>query len=335
MIELIFTIDYEIYGNGEGSLRELVYAPAGELASIFREHNAAYVVFAEALEFRKMEEYQADEETRAVRRQLRELHREGFEIALHLHPWWYNARRQNGHWDLAWDERNLCVMPAPQVDQVVRYAIEYLKDAIGDSRFTPFAFRGGLWLMQPTATMGQVLAKHGVRVDSSAFKGGRIADIGLDYRPALANGYCWEFGDDVNVPQRGGRILEIPIHTELVPFWKMLGGKRWAVHHRVPRNGNGSPLRSRKSDYLRFRYPRKLDFCRMSVAEFTSTMDRLLEEDQVSPEVYKPVVAIGHTKDLVDFAAVREFLAYLRRHHLAITDFRRAFGKVCSHGTSH
>jgi len=27
MIDCIFTIDYEIYGNGEGSLRELVYEP--------------------------------------------------------------------------------------------------------------------------------------------------------------------------------------------------------------------------------------------------------------------------------------------------------------------
>ena len=28
MIECIFTIDYEIYGNGEGSLQQLVYEPA-------------------------------------------------------------------------------------------------------------------------------------------------------------------------------------------------------------------------------------------------------------------------------------------------------------------
>lgn len=35
MLECIFTIDYEIYGNGEGSLKELVYEPAKHLKAIF------------------------------------------------------------------------------------------------------------------------------------------------------------------------------------------------------------------------------------------------------------------------------------------------------------
>ena len=36
MIESIFTIDYEIYGNGEGSLKEHVYEPAEKLMAVFR-----------------------------------------------------------------------------------------------------------------------------------------------------------------------------------------------------------------------------------------------------------------------------------------------------------
>ena len=37
MIECIFTIDYEIYGNGQGSLKELVYDPMERLLAIFAQ----------------------------------------------------------------------------------------------------------------------------------------------------------------------------------------------------------------------------------------------------------------------------------------------------------
>ena len=50
MIECIFTIDYEIYGNGQGSLQELVYEPARRLMDIFQRADARFVAFVEAAE---------------------------------------------------------------------------------------------------------------------------------------------------------------------------------------------------------------------------------------------------------------------------------------------
>ena len=50
MIECIFTIDYEIYGNGEGSLQELVYEPAQRLMVVFEEWDARFVNFVEVAE---------------------------------------------------------------------------------------------------------------------------------------------------------------------------------------------------------------------------------------------------------------------------------------------
>ena len=55
MIHIIFTIDYEIFGNGEGSLRELVYEPAEKLMALFRKWNARFVVFVEVAELEVME----------------------------------------------------------------------------------------------------------------------------------------------------------------------------------------------------------------------------------------------------------------------------------------
>ena len=113
MVECVFTLDYEIYGNGKGSLRDLVLDPTRRLAEVFQEFGVPFVVFAEAVEFARMEEAQSDPDTSSVRAQLRELRRAGHEIALHLHPWWANARYENGHW--RWIGANEASARCPQL----------------------------------------------------------------------------------------------------------------------------------------------------------------------------------------------------------------------------
>jgi hypothetical protein len=322
MIECIFTLDYEIYGNGQGSLRDLVLGPTQRLAEVFQEFDAPFVVFAEALEFAKMEEAQSDPDCAGVRAQLRELRMAGHEIALHIHPWWANARYEGGRWHLDWSERSIGTLEPERIEGIVSTAIRYLCESLNDPHFTPFSFRSGLWVMQPTAVIAKVLAQHGVEVDSSLFKGGRIRGLGIDYRPAMPNGSSWRFSDDVNIPDSHGALLEIPIHTQMVPFWRMLGGKRLRLHSKTRKASEGSPLPRDWRDFARFRYPRKLDFCRMTFAEMREVITGVLAEEQRRKD-HRPLVAIGHSKDFVDADAVRSFLAFLRERGIAVKTFSR------------
>jgi peptidoglycan/xylan/chitin deacetylase (PgdA/CDA1 family) len=323
MIECVFTLDYEIYGNGEGSLRDLVLDPTRRLAELFQEFGAPFVVFAEALEFAKMEETQSDPDTAGVRAQLRELRRVGHEIALHLHPWWANARYEDGHWHLDWSERNICTLAPDRVEAIVSRAIRYLRDGLDDPSFTPVSFRSGLWAMQPTLVIANVLTRHGVRVDSSVFKGGRVRGLGLDYGPAVGNDGFWRFGSDVNVPDPDGAVWEIPIHTQMVPFWQMLGRKRLKLQSKMRSAAEGTPLPRRWRDFLRFRYPRKLDFCRMTFQEMREAIEGVLEEQRVRGVEHSLVVAIGHSKDFVDSEAVGRFLTFLKEQSAHVTTFSR------------
>lgn len=323
MVECVFTLDYEIYGNGEGSLRDLVVDPTRRLAELFQQFGAPFVVFAEAVEFGKMEEAQSDSAIVTVGAQLRELRAAGHEIALHLHPWWANARLEGGHWCLDWSERNVCTLEPDRVEAIVSEAIRYLRDVLDDPRFTPVSFRSGLWVMQPTAVIANVLAQHGVRVDSSVFKGGRIHALGLDYRPALENDGFWRFGADVNVPDSHGPLWEIPIHTQMVPFWRMLGRKRLKLQRKVPSATQGAPLPHRWRDFCRFRYPRKLDFCRMTFEEMREAIEGVLKEGPVRRGERRLVVAIGHSKDFVDSGALLRFLDFLQQRAVTVTTFSR------------
>jgi len=322
MIECIFTLDYEIYGNGQGSLRDVVLDPTQRLAEVFQAFDAPFVVFVEAVEFARMEKAQSDPDTAGVRAQLRELRAAGHEIALHLHPWWANARYEGGRWHLDWSERNIGTLEPERVEAIVSGAIRYLRESLNDPHFTPLSFRSGLWMMQPTPVIAKVLTRHGVEVDSSLFRGGRVRGLGLDYRPAMANGSAWRFSNDVNVPDPHGALLEIPIHTQMVPFWRMLGGKRLKLHSKTRKSSEGSPLPRNWRDFVRLRYPRKLDFCRMTFAEMRKAITGVLQEEQGRKEC-SPIVAIGHSKDFVDPDAVRIFLAFLQERDVAVTTFSR------------
>src|ERR1051326_5985452 len=108
MIECIFTIDYEIYGDGAGSLRDLVYDPAERLREIFQDSGAKFVVFVEAAEFEKIAAFKTDSAISKVEEQIRDFYDDGHEIALHLHPQWCNATYENGKWELDYSEYNLC-----------------------------------------------------------------------------------------------------------------------------------------------------------------------------------------------------------------------------------
>jgi hypothetical protein len=331
MIDLIFTLDYEIYGNGAGDLRELVYEPTERLKDIFIARNARFVNFVEAAEFEKIDALDTDPAIGLVKEQIRELFRTGFELGLHLHPQWCNAYREGDRWVLDASEYNLCTLPEARVSQIVQGSIAYLRHVVDQTEFTPLSFRAGNWLFQPTEVAARVLAENGMKIDSSVFKGGVQHNHGLDYRPSLGNGCCWRFGSDVNHADPTGAWVEMPIHAELKPIWKMPTAKRM----NLSKAAGGPAPRTREKvnrlrDFLRFRYPMKLDFCRMTLKELTQMMTSVIRAHRSSPDSYWPVVAIGHSKDLRDFGTVNDFLSFLMENGIRICTFEEAYPKCLS-----
>jgi hypothetical protein len=329
MIECIFTLDYEMYGNGTGTLKDLVYEPAERLRTIFRKWDARFVTFVEVAELEKIEEFGADAAISLVKRQVNELCRDRFEIALHLHPQWYNARYEHGRWILDSNEYNLCTLPRPRIAEIVERALNYLRHLVDMPSFTPLSFRAGNWLFQPTCTVASVMAGRGIKIDSSVFKGGIQRNHGLDYRPAIKNGYYWRFERDVNQPDPAGPWIEVPIYTKMVPFWRMFTSKRLSFRGGAGASDQGVMKKlNRRLDFLRILYPLKLDFCRMTLNELTSIMDDIIREDQKDPEVFRPVVAIGHTKDLTDGDTVDSFLSFLKIKGITVSTFDSIYSKL-------
>ena len=320
-------MDYEVYGSGDGGLRELVYEPAERLKEIFSEQKKRFVVFVEAAEFEMIEAAGTDHSIDLVKRQIRDFYSEGYEIGLHLHPQWYNARCENGRWQLDYDEYNMCILPQERIARIVDRAISYLRVVLGMPDFSPLAFRAGNWLFQPAQPAAAILANHGVKIDSSVFKGGVRHEYGLDYRQALRNGYYWKFSDDAVTPCANGIMTEIPIYTQMVPFWRMFNAKRVDMERKGSSGQTRRQRMNRILDLLRFRHPLKLDFCRMTIREWTRMLDSVIREDGRDPSVLRPIVAIGHTKELSDLETVKSFLDYLEQKGISVTTFQDIYTK--------
>jgi len=151
----------------------------------------------------------------------------------------------------------------------------------------------------------------------------------LDYRPALKNGYYWPFSSNVNEPDPMGQWMELPIYAEMVPPWKMATSKRMGMGNNFGgTRGNLQKKLNRAFDFMRLGYPLKFDFCRMTLDELTSMMDRVILQDQREPDTLKPIVAIGHSKDLGDLQTVDAFLSYLREKNIPVATFENVFAKV-------
>jgi hypothetical protein len=61
----------------------------------------------------------------------------------------------------------------------------------------------------------------------------------------------------------------------------------------------------------------------MTLGELTTALETRIDEDRRNRGEITPVVAIGHTKDLVDITTVESFLSFLRSRGVGVSDFAR------------
>jgi len=69
----------------------------------------------------------------------------------------------------------------------------------------------------------------------------------------------------------------------------------------------------------------------MTLDELTTMIEKVIQEDRKNPTSYKPLVAIGHTKDLGDFETIENILGYLGRRNIPVCTLEDVYIKCkCS-----
>jgi hypothetical protein len=114
----------------------------------------------------------------------------------------------------------------------------------------------------------------------------------------------------------------------MVYFWKMYSPKRKKIHEEMNKRKNLKYQLLSKLEKIKIKYPKKFDFTKMTFSEMKEMIDNIIRIDKDSSNILKPVVLIGHTKNLFDYKTIDKFLKYTIENNITVTTFREVIKEI-------
>ncbi len=335
----IFTLDYEIHGNGDGNPLSLMVEPTGRLLSLLEKYGQRLTIMADVAEILSFKRYyletgKDDFHVTEIESQLKEAIRRGHDVQLHIHSSWFNSRWNGKKWDQCIEEYNMAALPKDRIDDMVGQCVHYLNDLLIPIKpdYKVWLFRAANWSMMPTENIYQVLLKYGISADTSVYKGGvQGGNVSYDYREAYHNllSYPADARNINHLAPEGqqGIITEYPIYTELRPFGAFISPIRLfrMVRARFHRHKHNKVFSASYSDeinrednrtisvksFIR-KSPWKLDFNQATGKQLIAAWKRIMRID-VDNRNTIDVVLIGHSKSFIPYnnRTMERFLKWL------------------------
>lgn len=333
---LHFTLDYEIHGNGDGDPIALMVEPTCRLMNLLEKYNQHLTIMAdvaEILAFKRVPEM-ADKVV-AIEQQLGDAISRGHDVQLHIHSSYFKAKWDGIRFDQCIDEYNMAALPIGRIDEMVGECVHYLENLLRPIKpdYRVWLYRAANWSMMPTENLYRVLVKYGVTHDTSVYKGGcQGGNVCYDYRNAYDNLFSYPASvADINRYDADGQIVEMPIYTEMRPFWSFVSPMRIfrmirAKFHKhkhssiktvvsATANQNDNRHLSIKS-FFRLS-PLKMDFNQVNSRGLIRMMKHIMRRSEMDCFIQKhglvDVVLIGHSKTFVPYneSTLEKFLIFI------------------------
>lgn len=347
MFGSLFTLDYEIHGNGEGCPYELMLEPTERMLKLFDQYGAKLTIMADVGEILKFKEYldQTGEDKfyyRDIVKQLRTALTTGHDVQLHIHSSYFGSQYENGSWSQNWLEYSLAELPYPRLNEIIGICKDFLEDILRPVKpdYRCFAFRAANWSMSPSPNIVRALLNNNITIDSSVWKHGTWDKIvKFDYTNAYSDLIPWPASArDICEKDENSDLLEIPIYCEKRNIWHFVTENRLyrlrqASRHKHPSTKFGYehpqqvPPKSSKIkrlvNVLTKKHAWKMDFNQCTGSQLVGALKRIaakyghLQQDL-------PVVLIGHSKIFTksNGRSLRHFLEFIRenpRHYYFAT----------------
>jgi len=325
---LLFTLDYEIHGNGDGNPMELMVEPTYRLMTLLEKYNQRLTIMADVAEILCFKRYAAetghdDYHVADIEAQLCDAIKRGHDVQLHVHSSYFNAVHQNGAFDQCIEEYNMAALPIERIDEMVAQCVTYLQTLLKPIKkdYRVWLFRAANWSMMPTENLYRVLVKHGITHDTSVFKGGvQGGNVCYDYREAHDNLFAYPASvRNINEYDAEGKLVEMPIYTEMRPFWdfvsfiriyRMIRAKFHKHKHSAANEARAKAISSGDNRHLSvksfFRLsPLKMDFNQVSargLRRMMKNINRRVRGERLAVSGQPiDVVLIGHSKTFVPY----------------------------------
>jgi hypothetical protein len=223
MIQVIFTLDYEIHGNGEGCPQRLMVGPTDRLIQLLDEYGAKLTIMADIPEILKFKEYKErygrdDYSYEDIAAQLQRSISERHDVQLHLHSAYFNARYDGRRWTQDWSEYNFAGLPLERMNWMVKTCKDFLESLLRpvDPLYRCTVFRAANWSVSPSKNVVHALIENGIEIDTSVFKYGRRDGlVTFDYSHAISQTGPWRVSEkDICTDDAEGHLWESPIYSE-------------------------------------------------------------------------------------------------------------------------
>lgn len=313
-MDILLTFDYELFfGRKTGSAEFCMVRPTKVLMERLDAAGIKATIFVDIGYIVRCKTLGRDIAGRdMVIEQLSELHANGHDLQLHIHPHWEDAEHNSNGWDLSATRYRLHQFSKSNVEDIVSKYSEALTELTGTA---PIAYRAGGWCVQPFEHMAAELFDVGIRVDSTVFRYGRnVANVhGFDFYDA-PDQTSWRFDDDPVQMVDDGRYWELPISSLKVPpvfYWKFAGIKKFSRQkHRAYGDGSSIPLNKKQVFNLLTKYSYtvvSMDGYKSSLLELAYRRYRRHYGENAE------LVLIGHPKATTDYS-IRKTGEFISKH---------------------
>lgn len=318
---LIFTLDYEIHGNGDGSPYELMIEPTNRLMKMLEKYGYKLTIMADIAEilcFKKYFEVTGNDLFfyKKIVNQLQDAVRRGHDVQLHIHSSYFKSTFNGKSWQQYWPEYNMAALSYDRINEMTKTSVQFLEDTLKpiSSDYKCHVFRAANWSMMPTPEIYKALVNNGIKIDTSVYKGGsQFGNVSYDYSRAYSQIFPYTASNkDINQFDPDGKLIEYPIYTEMRYFWSFITPIRLfriiraKFHqHKKPNlttlHTIGQEKKSPNSiSFMSFwiKSPWKFDFNQASGFQLINAMKRINKKvKSYNSEV--DIVLIGHSKTFI------------------------------------
>jgi hypothetical protein len=309
-IQVAFTLDYEIFGDGSGDVAREQIIPTAHLLNVLELYGARLTIFFEYGQYRAFRDYErhipwAGAAVSKLEGQIIEAVSRGHDVQLHFHPTWSDVTLHGHSFELRADRYDLSELEPHEIRHWLQEGKADLERILcpANSSYACSCFRAGAWSLRRSEIVVPILRELGFICDSSVVPGARVSSPygNFDYTNAPRAPF-WLIGETLTEQASHGRLLEIPILARTQPLaafrhvaFKTLMSKRITRRFYATKltDAGKGPLEKAWKVVARDYY--MADFNILSVTQLTrmirSVAARHRDEDGVIP-----VVLIGHSK---------------------------------------
>lgn len=339
MKQILFTLDYELYGNGTGDVFQHIIKPTEELLAIARRHDIKYTIFFEVVEYWYLKhEWEqgnkmgyTESPVLAMEEQLREAYLQGHDIQLHLHPQWIGAVYRDNQWVLNLSNWCLGQYQGEGKDSLLnllKRGKETIEEIIRpvDPLYSCIALRAGGYNAQPSEEIVRVMRQIGLKVDSSIYPGGFESGSlsNYDYTAVAPDLGHWYVENQLEYPApRTTDIVELPIvsfpirrlqkYLSLDRIKALFQNRKSAADTYSAKTANKGGILGKISYFVETEW-QTWDFCLFS----TSLHRRFLKQAK-NQRTREEFVLVGHPKSFVSGDSFEQLLKQIKNDFRSIT----------------